>query len=255
MLAQCQVRPSPALRRKNLARSSMDESRARDATVKQAMQAGQGKGRTMDLKDLADQFGRFRGEVYGPNQEFFQELAKGQAPKAIMIACSDSRISPPALFGIGPGDAFACRTVGALLPPEGSDAEKDSSVAALQFAIENLKVPHVYIVGHTNCGAVKALVAGNAGGDSPVGKWLENGAGAVDRAKNEVGGAADKEHLHSECEFQLVQVSMENAMTHGFLKSAVDEGRVQLHGMVYDIGNGAFHAWTWPSSRKAAAKY
>jgi len=189
----------------------------------------------------------FHNKEYAPSASLYSALTAGQAPYAMVVSCSDSRVQPTRIFQLAPGDAFEVQTVGALLPPSGST---DSAVAALEFAITSLKVSHIIVVGHTGCGAAKAIANSDSDSDSDsnapaLSSWLSYGADALSLTKA-VSGSDDpsRENLLRELERQIVSLTLKNLSSYSF----VQDSKVQLHGCIYNIGNGSIEAWDHPDS-------
>ena len=189
----------------------------------------------------------FHKKEYAPSASLYSALTAGQAPYAMVVSCSDSRVQPTRIFQLAPGDAFGVQTVGALLPPPGST---DSAVAALEFAITSLKVSHIIVVGHTGCGAAKAIANSDSDSDSDsnapaLSSWLSYGAEALSLTKA-VSGSTDpsRENLLRELERQIVSLTLKNLSSYSF----VQDSKVQLHGCIYNIGNGSIEAWDYPDS-------
>jgi len=185
----------------------------------------------------------FHKKEYAPSASLYSALTAGQAPCAMVVSCSDSRVQPTRIFQLAPGDAFGVQTVGALLPPPGST---DSAVAALEFAITSLKVSHIIVVGHTGCGAAKAIANSDSDPNtSALSSWLSYGADALSLTKA-VSGSDDpsRENLLRELERQIVALTLKNLSSYSF----VQDSSVQLHGCIYNIGNGSIEAWDYPDS-------
>jgi carbonic anhydrase len=119
---------------------------------------------------LIEGYRRFRSTQWPERRASFEALAQqGQSPRAMVIACSDSRVDPAMIFAAGPGELFVIRNVANLVPPYGPDAEPHATSAALEFAIRVLQVPDVIVMGHAMCGGISALLQGSP---HPVGDFL-----------------------------------------------------------------------------------
>lgn len=203
--------------------------------------AHEGVGSADFFQSMKQAVHKYQQEVHKPNQDFYNQLATGQAPHALVVSCSDSRVHAASVFQLQPGDAFQSQTVGALMPEQSSN---DSAVAAVEFAVNNLKVSHIVVCGHTSCGAAKAIASGTADeddGSSALFSWLSTGKSALERAKAQVTGPADPSNVNflREVERQMVAVSLDNIAAYSFTQGA----DVQLHGCVYDISSGCVEAW------------
>ncbi len=170
---------------------------------------------------------------YFTEREYFANLAKSQAPRALYIGCSDSRVVPELLTSSGPGDLFVLRNIANHVPPLD---DPDASVgAAIDFAVAHLGVPDIIVCGHTGCGGVKAALDGLAGigPETPsLREWLEGllpGAATAKRA-----GLPPEETFRAAVE-ENVLVALENLLTYPSVRARLDAGTVRLHGWVYDM--------------------
>lgn len=166
-------------------------------------------------------------------REFFTDLARnGQRPEQLFITCSDSRVLPNLITSSGPGDQFSLRNVGNLVPRHGN--VEDSSVgAAVEFAVDILGVREIVVCGHSDCGAMKAVLDPSAGPRSALGTWLRYAEPSVERfrALPEDEGLPANERL---CLANVAQ-QLENLRSHPCVESAVAAGRLRLTGMYFDI--------------------
>ena len=184
------------------------------------------------LLRLTSGFRRFQYRWYHPDEPLFESLREGQNPLALVIACCDSRVDPVLLTDCRPGDLFVVRNVANLVPPYAPDGGRHGVSAALEYAVKHLRVQDVIIMGHACCGGIHALVSG--GGDENrdefIGPWVEK----VDEA---MPGACDADRARA-CELWNVRLSLDNLMTFPWVKSAVEEGRLSLHGWYFDLQSG-----------------
>ncbi|GLZ47341.1 carbonic anhydrase [Actinomycetospora sp. NBRC 106375] len=167
---------------------------------------------------------------------YLTDLAEGQSPHALFLTCSDSRVVPNVLTSSGPGDLFTVRNVGNLAPL-GTDA--DASVgASVEYALDALEVPTLVVCGHSGCGAMTATLRGT-GGDGELGRWLDGAAESLERwqAGHPVAvapaarGASDVDQLA----MVNVAVQLERLSRHPAVARALEEGRVRLVGLFFDI--------------------
>ena len=183
------------------------------------------------------------------------EAAKGQSPKAMIIACCDSRMLISQIFGMGPGDFFILRNIANLVPPHEPDGRSHGTSAAVEYAVIALRIDHLVVMGHRGCGGVRGchdMLAGLAPElDTPtsfVGTWLKLLKPGFEAL---AGRGLDYETRIAALEKEAVLVSLGNLMTFPFVLEAVEAGRLQLHGAwkdirdgsleVYDAADGAFH--------------
>ncbi|MEJ2890788.1 bifunctional SulP family inorganic anion transporter/carbonic anhydrase [Actinomycetospora aeridis] len=165
---------------------------------------------------------------------YLSDLADGQAPYALFLTCSDSRVVPNVLTSSGPGDLFTVRNVGNLAPVEADD----SVGASVEYALEVLEVPTLVVCGHSGCGAMTAALRGT-GGDGVLGRWLGGAGESVERwraghavaTEAAARGASDVDQLA----MVNVAVQLERLARHPAVARAVAEGRVRLVGLYFDI--------------------
>jgi carbonic anhydrase len=165
----------------------------------------------------------------------YETLAKGQSPEAMVIGCCDSRVSPDAIFDAGPGEIFVARNIANLVPPFERAGQYHGTSSAIEFAVQQLKVKHIVVLGHEGCGGIRA-VADAAAPLSPgdfIGQWMSLIAPAVARVAAE-GGQADLRRL----EFAAIELSLANLMTFPFVRTQVERGSLQLHGAYFGVADG-----------------
>jgi carbonic anhydrase len=186
---------------------------------------------------LIEGFRRFRRSYWAGHREKFEALATGgQSPRAMVIACADSRVDPQIIFQAEPGETFVVRNVAALIPPYAPDAEYHGTSAGLEFAVRGLKVEHVVVLGHSSCGGIGALLRGADNGNDFVVPWMQIAATARERAMVEAGDAPER--AQRLCELESIQLSLRNLMTFPWVRDGVGEGRLELHGCYFDIEHG-----------------
>ena len=192
------------------------------------------------LNDLIEGYYRFRGTEWLQERERWQELASGQSPKVMVIACSDSRVEPATIFGSRPGEVFVVRNVAALVPPFETGGAYHGVSAALEFAVTKLGVEEILVLGHGACGGVNAALTQSLAGTAPgeggfVAKWIS----LLDDARETVvaahGTGAEGQRL---LEQEGVRVSMRNLLTFPFVSERVEAGTLAIHGAVFAIADG-----------------
>jgi carbonic anhydrase len=178
---------------------------------------------------------RFREGQWPERRAVFEELARqGQAPPAMVIACSDSRVDPAMIFSAGPGELFIVRNVANLVPPYHPDVEPHATSAALEFAVRSLEIGDLIVLGHGMCGGIQALLAGTSGATGDfLGPWM----GVAHRAK-EVAMRCEPAERQEVCEREAVKLSLENLLTFPWIAERVAAGRLKLHGASFDIRTG-----------------
>lgn len=178
---------------------------------------------------------KFQSEVYPSRREEYEYAATHpQKPHTLLITCADSRIDPEAITNSGPGEIFVTRNVGNMVPAYGEMLGGVSAV--IEYAVDALQVSHAVVCGHTDCGAMKGILAGDSALDSmpTVKSWLRN-ADAAKRVAQTVDG--DKATLPTMTE-QNVLLQLQHLRTHPSVAGAIARGDLTVSGWVYDIGHG-----------------
>lgn len=175
------------------------------------------------------------------NREWFRKLAEeGQNPGAMVIACCDSRVAVTSVFGQRTGELFIHRNIANLVPPFTPDGQHHGTAAAVEFAVRNLKVAHIIVMGHSNCGGVRGCIDMCCGRapeleriDSFIGRWLDVLRPGFERVKD----VTPDQDRQTALEKEAIQVSLENLMSYPFVAEAVNSGAVTLHGIWADIAD------------------
>ena len=192
------------------------------------------------LDTLIDGYRRFRQTGWARERERWSELAEGQSPRVMVIACSDSRVDPSQIFDAGPGEMFVVRNVAALVPPYETGGGRHGVSAALEFAVTQLEVEEVVVMGHGFCGGCAAALTGQFD-DAPHGEgrfianWIELLREARDKVRSEHG----KDFRAMELEG--VRVSLANLRTFPWVSERESDGRLKLHGAYFAIADGILH--------------
>ena len=188
---------------------------------------------------LIEGFRNFRQNLWPENRALFRALAnKGQAPGVMVIACADSRVDPQLIFSAAPGEIFTVRNVANLVPPYAPNTDYHGTSAALEFAVRGLEVEHIVVLGHADCGGVRALLRGadKTASNDFIDSWMRIAAPARERAVAKAGGdPAAAQHI---CEHETVKVSLENLITFPWVRDRVAAGKLHLHGCYFGIESG-----------------
>ena len=199
-----------------------------------------------DIKKFINGFKRFQENYFGGDQELFTQLKYGQTPSAMVIACSDSRVDPAILLDCEPGDLFMVRNVANLVPPYEKGAGLHGVSTALEYGVRVLKVEHLIVLGHSQCGGINALVNG-AQGEFIV-NWVNIAQRAKERVLADMPQASAAEKICA-CEQASVLVSLENLLTFPWIQKKVEQGELTLHGWYFDLDAGRLLAYN-PSVAK-----
>ena len=184
---------------------------------------------------------KFQNSVYPDKKDLFEKLSQGQSPEALFITCSDSRIETAMITQTDPGELFICRNAGNIVPPHMPSTGGMS--ASIEFATAALKVPHIAICGHTECGAMKGAMNPEGLDALPhVKEWLGYSRAAV-AVVNELGADADDATRMRMLLEQNVVLQLQHIKTHPSVAARLAAGDVQLHGWIYDIKTGDVHAY------------
>ncbi len=194
----------------------------------------------MAIDRLIKNFKSFRKIYFDEQPDFFRNLVEnGQHPEAMVIACSDSRVNTSIFGKSKPGELFIVRNVANLVPPYEPDGKRHGTSAAVEFAVRDLKVQHIVVLGHTHCGGIKFLCDGEPGGEKR--EFLEGWMSTVSSALNDtLNGEARYRHVEREA----VKVSLTNLMTFPWLAARVEAGELELHGWLFDLEAGRLLAHT-----------
>lgn len=193
-----------------------------------------------EILKLVAGFRRFRSKYFFGEDALYNKLSHaGQNPKTLIIGCSDSRVDPALISSSSPGDIFVVRNVANLVPPyESANSGFHGVSAAIEFAVVNLKVENVVVLGHRQCGGIRALISGQQRKEgSFVGAWMEIARKAKERvlAKSP---KLDFEAQCKECEMEGIVTSLENLKTFPFVLDAIQNRGLSLFGIYFDLEQG-----------------
>lgn len=188
---------------------------------------------------LVEGFRRFRERHFARDDLKYQELVQfGQTPKAMVVACCDSRVDPALVLDCAPGDLFVIRNVANLVPPSEDQGHYHGTSAALEFGVRNLRVQHIIVLGHAQCGGIHALIEGSVDRkDSFIAGWMEIAEAAREKVDREFPGASSKAR-HRACEQQAILVSLNNLRSFSWIRELVERGNLALHGWYFDMEQG-----------------
>jgi len=189
---------------------------------------------------LIDGYRTFASERLPTEQSRYRELSeRGQSPEVMVIGCCDSRVSPEVIFDAGPGELFVVRNVANLVPVYAPDSGAHGVSAALEYAVSVLRVKHIVVLGHAQCGGIRAFIdkaAPLSPGDF-IGKWM-----AMFVKPGEIVEQRDRESMADftvRIEKAAVFRSLENLMTFPFVRSAVERGDMGVHGAYFGVSEGS----------------
>jgi len=195
-----------------------------------------------DLNTLIKNYMEYKKNYYEKNKELFRKLAEeGQKPKVFFITCSDSRVVPNIITQSDPGDLFVLRVIGNFVPPHEHALEYSGVASAIEYAVSVLKVEHIIICGHSQCGACTSLYQDIP--DDPemmaIKKWLKVAEPVKKYVLEKIGNkTVDKEKLAELTEKISIKFQIENLMTYPGVKRRVENGELSIHGWYFRIDTG-----------------
>jgi len=198
------------------------------------------------VDDMITGYRRFRAGVYAEQAELYQKLGHGQDPDIMLIGCADSRAEPSDIFNAAPGQMFVVRNVANLVPPYQPNGGLHGVSAALEFAVNILKVKIIVVMGHGGCGGVTASLTKN---DSPlIGEFVAPWVKLLDDARERV---LESQPVNPQFALELegIETSIENLMTFPFVREKVEAGTLEIHGAWFAIKHGELH-WRNPRSKR-----
>jgi carbonic anhydrase len=192
-----------------------------------------------EFRALLEGYKRFRTHGYAQQRDRWDALAlDGQDPKVMVIACSDSRVDPSAIFDTGPGQMFVVRNVANLVPQYEPDGGRHGVSAALEFAVEHLKVHHIIVMGHAQCGGIKAALRPESlRAGSFISSWMQ----IVSAPRARVMMALEIEpgiNAQQALEFAAIRQSIENLRSFPFVAAREAAGSLALRGAYFGISDG-----------------
>ena len=198
-----------------------------------------------EYEELINGYREFRHEYLGkPFNAYRKWAAKGQSPKIMIIACSDSRINPAILTHAGLGDIFMVNNVANIVPPykEGKNTHHSTS-SAIEYAVNHMEVSHIIIMGHSGCGGIQALLNGTKKEEdeySFIEPWMNIVTAAKESVLQEMGNSSPEEQSCA-CEKKSILISLKNLESFPFVKRALNNQKLTLHAWYFDIAEAALY--------------
>ena len=191
---------------------------------------------------LVQRYYGWKATTFANNKSWYHKLAEdGQHPRAMIISCCDSRVHVTSIFGSDAGEFFIHRNIANLVPPFKKDQDYHGTSAAIEYAVKTLKIPHIIVLGHSTCGGVHSSFEYFSGNNPNlykdsnfVASWLEILRPSFEKIPSNL---SKNEKLKS-LEKNTVLTSLENLTTFPFIKEAINNETLSLHGLWHDIGTG-----------------
>lgn len=190
------------------------------------------------MDQLIAGYRRYRAERWPRLRALHQRLARGQKPRVLVIGCSDSRVDPATIFDADPGELFVIRNVANLAPPFEQGGRYHGTSAAIEFAVVNLEVQTILVLGHAQCGGVAAALAREEG---EISSFLDAWVSLLDPAKARVKACDGDPALL--LEYESIKVTLENLMTFPFVAARVNSGTLNLIGARYGVADGGLELY------------
>ncbi len=192
---------------------------------------------------LIDGYRRFRTGAYQEQRRRFDQLAsEGQLPPVMIVACSDSRVDPTRIFDVSPGEVFVLRNVANLVPPYEADGGQHGASAAIEFAVTQLGVAEIVVMGHAQCGGITASLTGRFdGAKAGEGGFIDRWMAMIEPARTEaVAAAAVHPNIDAQqvLEMAAIRLSLANLHSFPFVAAAVAAGSLTLRGAWFSINDG-----------------
>jgi carbonic anhydrase len=195
------------------------------------------------MQRLIGGFKRFQQQYFGDDKRLYESMKEGQPAKILMIACCDSRVDPAILTDCNPGDLFIVRNVANLVPPCENGGDYHGTSAALEYAVNDLKVENIIVMGHANCGGIKALWNDDG---TTTSQFIQPWVSIAQSAKDEV-AVTHAEHDTAAklvaCEQAAILVSLKNLLSFPFIKDRVEKGNLNLYGWYFDMRLGELFSY------------
>ncbi|HEX8842733.1 MAG TPA: carbonic anhydrase [Sphingomicrobium sp.] len=193
---------------------------------------------------LIEGYHRFREKDWARERERWSELAEGQSPRIMILSCADSRVDPAMIFDAKPGEMFVARNIAALAPPYETSSGFHGVSAALEFAVTQLEVGEILVMGHGLCGGCAAALTGQFDGTEPgEGHFIADWVRMLDGARDEVRARHDEldRAAFDDMEREAVKVSLANLRTFPWIAERERDGRLRLHGAHFSIAEGRLY--------------
>ena len=196
------------------------------------------------LKQLIDGYRRFREKDWQHERERWSELAEGQSPQVMILSCADSRVDPAQIFDGRPGEMFVARNIAALAPPYETSEGHHGVSASLEFAVTQLKVGEILVLGHGMCGGCAAALTGQFDDTAPgEGHFIADWVRMLDEARDKVRSRHDEldREAFLDMEREAVKVSLANLRTFPWIAEREQAGELKLHGAHFSISEGRLY--------------
>ena len=204
------------------------------------------------MQRLIEGVHKFRSDQFGNYRKLFRKLSQeGQDPHTLFITCSDSRVLAELITQSKPGDLFVVKNVGNIVPPASVRGDTNSTAAAIEFAVENLRVSDIVICGHSQCGAISALLGQTRVGEATphLRDWLKLAAPVLDALKKDYAHLTDPHDCENAAAEENVLFGLDNLHSYQCVKNRLMDGSLRLHGWFFKIATAELFAYD-PETRQ-----
>jgi carbonic anhydrase len=192
-----------------------------------------------DIEKFITGFKQFKHSYFGENRQLFDQLKQCQQPRTLIISCCDSRVDPAILTRSEPGDLFVVRNVANLVPPCEVGGGHHGISAALEFGVCSLGVEHIIVLGHSQCGGIRALMEDSYGSEEGgfIAEWMNIAEPAREKVRRELPHKPIDLQARA-CEQAAILLSLENLLSFPWIAQRVNNGTLSLHGWYFDMSQG-----------------
>lgn len=204
------------------------------------------------MQRLIEGVHKFRHDAFGNYRKLFRKLSQeGQNPHTLFITCSDSRVLAELITQSKPGDLFVVKNVGNIVPPASVRGDTNSTAAAIEFAVENLRVSDIVICGHSQCGAISALLnkAPVSNSMPHLRKWLNLSSPVLDTMKRDYGHLTEQAARENAAAEENVLFGLDNLHSYPCVENRLADGSLRLHAWFFEIATAELFAYD-PESKQ-----
>ena len=204
------------------------------------------------MQRLIEGVHKFRSDQFGNYRKLFRKLSQeGQNPHTLFITCSDSRVLAELITQSKPGDLFVVKNVGNIVPPANVSGDTNSTAAAIEFAVENLRVSDIVICGHSQCGAIAALLSKKPVGDATphLRDWLKLAAPVLEILKTQYAHLHEAHAREDAASEENVLFGLDNLHSYACVQNRLMDGSLRLHGWFFKIATAELFAYD-PETRQ-----
>ncbi|MBU6141308.1 MAG: carbonic anhydrase [Proteobacteria bacterium] len=199
-----------------------------------------------DISKLVSGFRTFKATTFSRQQDVIHHLLEqGHKPSTLVISCSDIRLSPAEIFSSNPGDLYMINNIGGLIPKFGT-AGISGILSALEYAVNDLEVQNIVVLGHAKCDGMKMMMSekftAEKGLSEAMKVWLSVASEARDAVKKQLADKSEEEQ-QSACEHEAIIVTMRNLLTYPYIKKRLDQNKLNIVGWRFDIESGTISAF------------